>query len=588
MSRLARESIRPYVGWIVAAIICMALVAAATAASAWLMKPVINDVFFAKNETLLWIIAAAVFITFAIKGLANYGQSVLMSYVGQRIITDTQHRLYAHLTRMELGFFHDNPTGNLISRFTIDINMMRAAVSNALTGLGKDFLSLIGLVGVMFWQDWQLGLIAFVVFPVAVIPIARLGKRMRKVTVNTQEEMGQFTTLLEQTFQGARVVKSYGMEGYEKSRVRAIAERVFSLVFKAARVRSLASPIMESLGGVAITLVIAYGGFRVIHDSMDPGSFFSFITALLLAYEPMKRLANLNATLQEGLAGAQRLFQLLDREPTIQEKPNAKALAITGGGIKLKDVHFSYVTGQAALADMSFDVPAGKTVALVGPSGAGKSTILNLIPRFYDVDSGRIAIDGTDVQDVTFESLRGAMALVSQEITLFDDTIRANIAYGRPDASEDEIIEAAKNAAAHDFIMEMPVGYDTYVGERGTKVSGGQRQRLAIARAMLKNAPILLLDEATSALDTESERHVQSALTKLMQGRTTLVIAHRLSTVMDADLIHVINQGKLVESGSHTELIAQDGIYARLYQLQFRDEVQQQAANNVQATAGGA
>ena len=588
MSRLARESIRPYVGWIVAAIICMALVAAATAASAWLMKPVINDVFFAKNETLLWIIAAAVFITFAIKGLANYGQSVLMSYVGQRIITDTQHRLYAHLTRMELGFFHDNPTGNLISRFTIDINMMRAAVSNALTGLGKDFLSLIGLVGVMFWQDWQLGLIAFVVFPVAVIPIARLGKRMRKVTVNTQEEMGQFTTLLEQTFQGARVVKSYGMEEYEKSRVRAIAERVFSLVFKAARVRSLASPIMESLGGVAITLVITYGGFRVIHDNMNPGSFFSFITALLLAYEPMKRLANLNATLQEGLAGAQRLFQLLDREPTIQEKPNAKALAITGGGIKLKDLQFSYVTGQAALADLSFDVPAGKTVALVGPSGAGKSTILNLIPRFYDVDNGRIAIDGTDVQDVTFESLRGAMALVSQEITLFDDTIRANIAYGRPDASEDEIIEAAKNAAAHDFIMEMPVGYDTYVGERGTKVSGGQRQRLAIARAMLKNAPILLLDEATSALDTESERHVQSALTKLMQGRTTLVIAHRLSTVMDADLIHVINQGKLVESGSHTELIAQDGIYARLYQLQFRDEVQQQAANNVQATAGGA
>ncbi len=588
MSRLARESIRPYVGWIVAAIICMALVATATAASAWLMKPVINDVFFAKNETLLWIIAAAVFITFAIKGLANYGQSVLMSYVGQRIITDTQHRLYAHLTRMELGFFHDNPTGNLISRFTIDINMMRAAVSNALTGLGKDFLSLIGLVGVMFWQDWQLGLIAFVVFPVAVIPIARLGKRMRKVTVNTQEEMGQFTTLLEQTFQGARVVKSYGMEEYEKSRLRAIAERVFSLVFKAARVRSLASPIMESLGGVAITLVITYGGFRVIHDNMNPGSFFSFITALLLAYEPMKRLANLNATLQEGLAGAQRLFQLLDREPTIQEKPNAKALAITGGGIKLKDVHFSYVTGQAALADLSFDVPAGKTVALVGPSGAGKSTILNLIPRFYDVDNGRIAIDGTDVQDVTFESLRGAMALVSQEITLFDDTIRANIAYGRPDASEDEIIKAAKNAAAHDFIMEMPVGYDTYVGERGTKVSGGQRQRLAIARAMLKNAPILLLDEATSALDTESERHVQSALTELMHGRTTLVIAHRLSTVMDADLIHVINQGELVESGSHTELIAQEGIYARLYQLQFRDEVQQQAANNVQATAGGA
>ena len=587
MSRLVRESIRPYIGWIGAALLCMALVAAATAASAWLMKPVINDVFFEKNEQLLWLISGAVFVTFTIKGIANYGQSVLMSYVGQRIITDTQHRLYAHLTNMELGFFHDMPTGNLISRFTVDINMMRAAVSNVLVGFGKDFLSLIGLVGVMFWQDWQLGLIAFVVFPIAVIPIARLGKRMRKVTVNTQEEMGQFTTLLEQTFQGARVVKSYGMEEYEKSRIRAIAERVFSLNFKADRVRAVASPIMETLGGIAITLVIAYGGFRVIHDSMDPGSFFSFITALLLAYEPMKRLANLNAALQQGLAGAQRLFELLDRDPTILEKPDAQALAINGGGMKLEDVRFSYVTDQAALADMSFEVPAGKTVALVGPSGAGKSTILNLIPRFYDVDNGRISIDGTDVRDVKFESLRGAMALVSQEITLFDDTVRANIAYGRPEASEDEIIEAAKNAAAHDFIIEMPEGYDTYVGERGTKVSGGQRQRLAIARAMLKNAPILLLDEATSALDTESERHVQSALTKLMQGRTTLVIAHRLSTVMDADLIHVIDQGRLVESGSHAELITQDGLYARLYQLQFRDDEQQRAANDEQIAAGG-
>ncbi|MFP6711096.1 MAG: lipid A export permease/ATP-binding protein MsbA [Rhodospirillales bacterium] len=588
MSRLARESIRPYIGWIVAALACMALVAAATATSAALMKPVINDVFFAKNESLLWLISGAVFVTFTIKGIANYGQSVLMSYVGLRIITDTQHRLYAHLMRMELGFFHDNPTGNLISRFTIDINMMRAAVSNVLTGFGKDFLSLIGLIGVMFWQDWKLALLAFIVFPIAIIPIARLGKRIRKVTVNTQEDMGQFTTLLEQTFQGARVVKSYGMEEYEKNRVRAIAERIFGLVFKASRVRALASPIMESLGGVAITMVIAYGGFQVIHGSMDPGSFFSFITALLLAYEPMKRLANLNASLQEGLAGAQRLFELLDREPTITEKDDAIALPITGGGVHLKNVHFSYIKDQAALTGVSLEVPAGKTVALVGPSGAGKSTILNLIPRFYDVDNGNITIDGTDVRDVTFESLRSCMALVSQEITLFDDTVRANIAYGRPDASEEEIIEAAKNAAAHVFIMEMQEGYDTYVGERGTKVSGGQRQRLAIARAMLKNAPILLLDEATSALDTESERHVQTALHKLMQGRTTLVIAHRLSTVIDADLIHVIDQGKLVESGSHAELIATEGIYAKLYQLQFRDEDgERRAANDIQAAAGG-
>ncbi len=572
MSRLIRESIRPYINWIGFALICMALVAAATATSAWLMKPIINDVFVEKNEELLWIISCAVFVTFTIKGIANYGQSVLMSYVGQRIITDTQHRLYAHLTQMELNFFHNLPTGNLISRFTIDINMMRVAVSNALTAFGKDFLSLIGLVGVMFWQNWGLAALAFIVFPIAVIPIVRLGKRIRKVTINTQEEMGQFTTLLEQTFQGARVVKSYSMEEYEKDRVREIAERIFILVFKSARVRALASPIMESLGGIAITMVIAYGGYQVIHDNMDAGTFFSFITALLLAYEPMKRLANLNASLQEGLAGADRLFKLLDRQPTIIEKPDAQALTVTGGQIKLENIHFSYITKKTALLNVDFDVPAGKTVALVGVSGAGKSTVLNLIPRFYDIDSGKISIDGIDIRNVTLKSLRGAIALVSQDITLFDDTIRSNISYGRQDASEDEIINAAKNASAHEFIMSMPDGYNTYVGERGTKVSGGQRQRIAIARAMLKNAPILLLDEATSALDTESERNVQAALAKLMQGRTTLVIAHRLSTVMDADLIHVIDKGTIKESGSHAELIAQNGIYARLYQMQFRDE----------------
>ena len=584
VKRLVRESIRPYLAWIAFALVCMACVAGATAVSALLMKPVINDVFVARTESLLIPIALAVIATFAVKGIANYGQSVLMSFVGQRIITDTQHRLYAHLSTMELGFFHRIPTGNLISRFTIDINMMRAAVSNALTGIGKDLLTLIFLVGVMFQQDWVLASIAFIIFPIAVLPIARLGRRIRKVTVNTQEELGQFTTLLEQTFQGARVVKAYGMEDYEKNRVREIAERVFALIFKSARIRSMASPIMETLGGVAVALVIFYGGSRVINQSMDPGSFFAFITALLLAYEPMKRLANLNASLQEGLAGAQRLFVLLDMKPDIQEKPAAKPLVITRGGLEMEKVDFSYLPDQPAIDDISLSVPAGQVVALVGPSGAGKSTILNLIPRFYDVNAGRITIDGTDIRDVTFASLRGGIALVSQEITMFDDTVRANIAYGRPNASDDEIFAAAKHAAAHDFIMDMPDGYDTYVGERGTKVSGGQRQRLAIARAMLKDAPILLLDEATSALDTESERHIQAALKELMKGRTTLVIAHRLSTVMDADLIHVIDKGKLSESGTHAELLAKNGIYARLYQLQFSD---QQMAEQARLRAAG-
>ena len=569
VKRLFKESIRPYLKWIILSLICMTGVAAATATSAWLMKPVINEVFVAKNETLLFPISLAVILTFAIKGLSNYGQSVSISYVGQRIVTDTQHRLYEHLIEMELGFFHQSSTGSLLSRFTVDINMMRNAVSNALTGIGKDFLTLVFLVGVMFYQDWLLSLIAFFAFPIAIFPIVSLGKRIRAVTLDTQEEYGTFTTILEQTFQGARVVKAYNSEDYEKARVRQIAERLFGLVFKSMRIRSLASPLMETLGGLAVALVIFYGGYRVIGESMDPGSFFSFITALLLAYEPVKRLANLNATLQEGLAGAERLFALLDLKPGIKEHPNARELDIKNGEIQINNITFSYVDEQIVLNNISLNIPAGKLVALVGPSGSGKSTILNLIPRFFDVDTGNISIDGSDLREVTFASLRKRIGLVSQEIALFDDTIKANISYGQPTASEEKIIEAAKNALAHDFIMEMPKGYDPQVGEQGIKLSGGQRQRIAIARAMLKDAPILLLDEATSSLDAESENLIQQALFKLMKGRTTLVIAHRLSTIIDADLIYVVDSGKILESGDHNTLIKNGGPYSRLYSVQF-------------------
>jgi subfamily B ATP-binding cassette protein MsbA len=359
------------------------------------------------------------------------------------------------------------------------------------------------------------------------------------------------------------------MEAYEKSRIGGIVAKILRLNLKSAKTRALSSPIMETLGGVAVCVVIIYGGTRVIGGDTTSGAFFAFITALLLAYEPMKRLANLNASLQEGLAGAQRLFAIMDTKPAIVEKPGAIDLGRIKGSIRLDDVRFSYVAGTPALAGVTLEAPAGKRVALVGPSGAGKSTILNLIPRFYDVESGRVTIDSKDVRDVTFVSLYAGVSLVSQEITLFDDTVRANIAYGRAGASEDQIVEAARMAAADDFIRALPNGYDTMVGEQGMKLSGGQRQRLAIARAMLKNAPILLLDEATSALDTESERQVQAAMDKLMQGRTTLVIAHRLSTVTGADLIYVIETGRVVEQGTHLELIARGGAYKRLYDLQF-------------------
>ena len=572
MRRLLRDFIRPYMGLLGIAVACMAVMATATALSAWLMKPVVNDVFFAQNRDMLLLVGGAVLATFTIKGLANYAQASLIAYVGLKIIADSQNRLYGHLTRMDISFFHANATGKLISRFTNDINLMRVAVANALTAFGKDLLSLIGLVTVMFIQDAQLAAISFFVFPVAVYPIARLGRRVRKVTANTQVELGLFLTLLEQTFQGIRVVKAYCMEDYEKGRIATVVDKIRALSFKAARTRALSSPIMETLGGAAIAIVIIFGGYRVIENQTDPGAFFSFITALLLAYEPMKRLANLNAALQEGLAGAQRMFDVLDVQPKIIEKTDAHDLTVTKGRVVLEDVHFSYVADRPALSGVTLEAPAGKAAALVGPSGAGKSTILNLIPRFYDVDAGSISIDGADVRNATLSSLHGAIALVSQEITLFDDTVRANIAYGRAGASEEDVIAAARHAAAHDFIDELPLGYDTMVGEQGIKLSGGQRQRLAIARAMLKNAPILLLDEATSALDTESERKVQSALHELMQGRTTLVIAHRLSTVLDADVIYVIDEGMVVESGNHDELLAMNGVYARLYALQFAEQ----------------
>ncbi len=578
LGRLLRENVRHYWGWIALALIAMAITSAATGFSAKFMENIVNDIFVQAREDLLWPTAAVVFVVFAVKGLSAYAQATLMAYVGQRIVADNQVRLFDHIARMDVAYFHNTNTGDLIARFLYDVNAMRGAVSDVLTSLGKDLLTLIALIAVMFYQDWVLAAVSFLVFPAALLPIVKLGRRMRKVAANTQVETGLFTTLLEQTINGMRVVKAYGMEAYETGRVRSLVERVFQLSMKAIRTRAMASPIMESLGGFAIGVVILYGGARVIDGATTAGAFFSFITALLLAYEPMKRLANLNVSLQTGLAGADRLFHLLDTPAGIQQKPDAIALPPIEGHVQFRGVTFSYGPEVPALAGVNIDIPAGKTVALVGPSGAGKTTILNMVPRFYDAEAGAVLIDGHDVRDVTFDSLRSNIALVSQDVTLFDDTVRANIAYGRLGASQEEIEDAARHAAAHDFILELSNGYDTMVGEQGVRLSGGQRQRLAIARAMLKNAPVLLLDEATSALDAESERHIQTALEDLMKDRTTLVIAHRLSTVMNADRIYVVRAGKIAEMGAHAELIAKDGLYRRLHDLQFGEDAAEATA----------
>ncbi len=567
--RLTREFIRRHTGAIMLAFACMGVGAGSTALRAWLMQPALDWIFVGREASLLMVIAGAALVLAIVKGMADYGDTVLMSRVGQRVITDVQSALYARVIRADLAFFNANASGTLISRFINDVLLLRNAAANVLAAIGKDAVTVVFLMALMFYQDWALALISCFAFPLAIRPIQRIGRRMRRVSADTQVEIGQLTTLLNQTFQGARHVKAYGMEAYEEARAAALFERIFRLIDRANRTRARASPMMEALGGAAVAVVIAYGGFQVLHDARTPGAFFSFITALLLAYQPVKSLANLNASLQEGLAAAQRLFEVLDIEPEIRDLPDAQPLRVAGGEIRLDAVRFGYQPPAVALDGVSLTIPAGSTVALVGPSGAGKSTVLNLIPRFYDVTAGSIAIDGQDVREVTLSSLRAALALVAQEASLFDDTVRANIAYGRLSASGAEIEAAAAAAGADAFIAELPQGYDTLVGEHGTRLSGGQRQRIAIARAMLKDAPILLLDEATSALDNESERQVQAALRRLMQGRTTLVIAHRLSTITRADLICVMDRGRIIESGKHAQLLARGGRYARLYETQF-------------------
>jgi subfamily B ATP-binding cassette protein MsbA len=567
--RLVRDFMRRHTLAVAIALVLMGVGAGSTALRAWLMQPVLDRIFVGRDGSLLYLIAGAALVLAFAKGVADYGEAVLMNRVAQRVIADVQKALFARLMRADLAYLYLHPSGTLSSRFTNDAAFLRRAAANVLGAIGKDALTVVFLVGVMFYQDWILALASFLLFPLAIRPIVSIGQRMRRVSANTQAELGQLTTLLSETFQGARLVKAYGMEDYEERRAAGLFESLFRLIDRATRIRSRASPMMESLGGAAIAVVILYGGHQVISGARTPGAFFSFITALLLAYQPMKSLANLNASLQEGLAAAQRIFHLLDVEPTIRDRPGARPLAVLGGEIAFREVQFGYAPGAVALDRISFTVPAGRTVALVGASGAGKSTILNLILRFFEVDNGSIAIDGQDIRAVTLASLRAAIALVAQEVTLFDDTLRANIAYGRFGASDAEIDTAARAAGVDGFIRALPMGYDTQVGEHGVRLSGGQRQRLAIARAMLKDAPILLLDEATSALDSESERQVQAALRALIRGRTTLVIAHRLSTVQGADLILVVDHGRIVESGKHAELIARNGVYARLYAMQF-------------------
>lgn len=566
--RLFEGYLRQHIPGFAAALFFMALTAAMTGAAAKIIQPITDQLGKDHGHLYMLELCGVVILIFALRGIGTYFHTIIMNRIGQRIITDVQQQMYTHLMSADLAFFHANASGQLISRLTNDVGVMRQAVGECMTSTFKGGLTLIFLVGVMFYQNWHLALGSFIIFPASAWFVTRVGKRMRKISSNTQAQTGNYASLLGQTFQGIRHVKAYGMENLETNRVHKVTEDIYQLTLKGFHASASTNPMAELLSGFAVASVFAYCDWQVAEGLLTTGAVYSFIMAFILAYDPMKRTSKVNAQFQAGLAAAERVFALLDIKPTIVDGAAAVQLETTDYAVSLNDVVFTYPDGTTALNHVTITVPNGKTVAIVGPSGAGKSTIINLIPRFYDVQSGSITIGSFNVRDVTLTSLRSKIALVSQETALFDDTVRSNIAYGKAGATDAEIEAAAEAAFADSFIRNLPQGYDTMVGEHGVKLSGGQRQRVAIARAMLRNAPILLLDEATSALDNESERAVQAALKRLQQGRTTIVVAHRLSTIVDADQIVVMEHGSVVEQGTHNELLAKQGVYARLYGLQ--------------------
>ena len=558
--------------WLILAVFLMLIAASFDALLVRQLKPIFDEVFIDKNRDSLGVIGLTILGLYLLKGIFTYSQVVVMTKLSIRVIADMQRDIFKRLIRMDNAFFHEHSTGEIITRFTSDVAIVKDAVLNSLTTFVKDTASVVFLVVLMFFQSFEMACVVFFVFPLGVYPVVLCGRKMRKKTKRNQEANEGFFNQLTQDFKGIRIVKSYCTENREFEALDHTIVKMNKLSFSMACLHALQSPLMEFFGGIAMASTLGYGGYQIMQGNMSPGNFMVFLLAIVAAYKPMKNVANLHMRMQMGVASMQRLFSMLDIEPTIKDVPNAKDLVVSQGKIEVENVSFSYDGEHPVLTDVSVMAEHGQTIALVGHSGSGKSTLINFLPRFYDPQQGRILIDGQDISQVTLESLRKHTAYVSQEVILFNDTIKNNIRYGSPDATDEQVVEAAKAAAADKFISQMENGYDTMLGEQGSGLSGGQRQMISIARAMLKNAPILLLDEATSALDSQSEKIVQDSLEVLMKGRTSVVIAHRLSTIVNADKIYVFNEGRIVDSGTHKELLTRDGIYAQLYKIQFMKE----------------
>jgi subfamily B ATP-binding cassette protein MsbA len=565
------EFARPYRARLGAAVAAMIVYGAASAGIVLQIGPILDRVLPRQSDLVQTM--TAIVVLYLAKGLGAYTSSYLMTDVGQRVVRDLRNLLFRHILGQSAAFFSTQTTGRLLSRITSDVAQVQRAVSETLGDLARESISLLAFVGLLFYYDPRLALLCLTGAPLVVYPLARLGWRVRRSTRRSQEALEEVAHVSAEAFTGHRIVKAFGAERREAEQFERASAHFYRTSMKVTGALSALPPLMEFIGGVAFVTALWYGSQAIGAGRLTTGEFVAFITALYMMYGPAKKLSRVNADLQQAMAAGDRIFEMLDTHTEVQERPGAPALAAFRERIEFSDVYFAYGgSAAAALRGITLSVEAGQTIAIVGRSGAGKTTLVNLIPRFYDVTAGRLLIDGVDVRDVTLASLRGQVSIVTQETVLFDDTVAANIAYGRPAASRAEVEAAARAAHAHDFIGGLERGYDTMIGERGQRLSGGQRQRLAIARAILRNSPILILDEATSALDTESEMLVQDALATLMLNRTSFIIAHRLSTVRRADAVVVLDAGRIVECGTHDDLLVRGGAYAKLYERQLRDE----------------
>ncbi len=569
LKRITKECVVIHWRTFLISIVLMLVIAGTTSFHAWLIKPALDKVFVQKDHFwLIWIPVVVLGVT-VVKGFATYFQLLTMNVLSMRITADLRKKLYAHFIKSDIAKLHNRSSGDMTASIMNEVGSVVGLIGTIMNGSIKQFLTLGSLIIVMFYQSVELSLIAFIGFPLAAYPIYKIGKRLRNMSFKNQEIAGKFASQLNDTLQYSKLVKSYNCEDFEIGRMSKVIESIFKMSKKISRLSLISSPFVESLAGIGVAAVIWYGGTQVINGTTTTGAFFSFFAAMMMAYRPLKSVSGMNSGIQMGLAAATRFYRLIDEQQSIVDKANAVELKDVKGDIQLENVTFRYVEDKITLNAVNIDVKAGQTIALVGHSGGGKSTTMSMILRFYDPESGSVKIDGHDIRDLTLNSVRNAMSVVNQEVMLFDDTVLENLRYGKESATEEQIIAAAKMAEADEFIRELPLGYQTQIGQNGIRLSGGQRQRIAIARAILYNAPILLLDEATSSLDPISERLIKNALAKLMKGKTSIVIAHRLSTVIHANKIFVISEGKVVESGTHNELIEKGGAYANLYSKQF-------------------